>query len=89
MTKDQIIAMAREAQFLSFTSGQFAEGRAIQVFANLVAAQAAAEEREECARACEAVAMSAAEWWDVRCDPHDQGREFGADECAAAIRERK
>ena len=99
MTKDQIIAMAREAGFLYFNSGKFSEHGAIMHFASLVAAQAAAEEREKEtirleARICEILAgiddteICVPEgWWET-----SAGASFGADRLAAvlsAIRERK
>lgn len=51
MTKDQIIAMAREAGMNLDASYSIYVGSEINLerFASLVAAQAAAEEREECA----------------------------------------
>lgn len=87
MTKDQIIAMAIEAdqghagmECLQFGGG-FASVSTLERFASLVAAQAAAEEREECAKVCDELAelnrkaFSDSMW--------QQG------ECAAAIRGRK
>jgi len=54
MTKDQIIAMAREADAGYGVQGIIIGFEHLKKFASLVAAQAAAEEREACAKACEA-----------------------------------
>lgn len=87
---DSIRAMARAAGFYDGREDLFWVGsEGLERFASLVAAQAAAEEREECAKVCDEIAARAAKDWKARYDPHDQGREFGADESAAAIRERK
>lgn len=58
----------------------------IERFAALVDADAVARTREECAKVCDQVSRLAAKDWKARYDPHDQGREFGADECESAIR---
>lgn len=84
MTKDQIIEMAREAGYDMEAGQRIGESSDIELFtrfASLVAAQAAAEEREECAKVCDELAelnrkaFSDSMW--------QQG------ECAAAIRGRK
>lgn len=102
MTKDQIIAMAREAGYDMEAGQRIGESSDIELFtrfASLVAAQAAAEEREKEtirleARICEILAgiddteTSVPEgWWET-----STGANFGADRLAAvlsAIRERK
>lgn len=80
MTKDQTIAMARKAGAwpeLSMTPEK--DLAFLQRFASLVAAQAAAEEREECAKVCESFKQgNSATYID----------DDWADMCAEAIRQR-
>lgn len=88
MTKDQIIAMAMEAdqghagmECLQFGGG-FASVSTLERFASLVAAQAAAEEREQCAKVCEAESLGEPQ------DDSDAAYDLAVKHCAAAIRER-
>ena len=60
----------------------------MHAYAQQYAEQRVREEREACAALCEAISESACRDWKARYDPHDQGREFGADECETAIRAR-
>lgn len=81
MTKDQIIAWAKQAgAFLELSTTPEKDLAFLQRFAQLVAAQAAAEEREACAKVCESFKQgNSATYID----------DDWADMCAAAIRERK
>lgn len=85
MTKDQTIAMARKAGAwpeLSMTPEK--DLAFLQRFAQLVAAQAAAEEREECAKVCDVLYAPAS------CNAIERALwSVAMQECAAAIRERK
>ena len=74
MTKDDIIRMAREAD-ISESHARGMQGF-LERFAALVAAVAAAEEREACAKLCEKLR-------------DEDGYEAWNTECAAAIRARK
>ena len=84
-----IIELAREAQQenLTDTSGYWfqMEVRDLERFAALVRAQAL----EEAAGVCDGVAVQANEAWHMGYKTQDQGREIGADACAAAIRQLK
>lgn len=98
MTRKEIIRLAREAGFrtgqitmaigdpIPFVTAVAATNFAVELerFAALVAAA----EREECAKVCEEVSLQAVTAWKLAYQPQDQGREMGADECAAAIRAR-
>ena len=53
------------------------------------AALVAAAEREECAKVCDDVSLQAMTSWKLAYQLQDQGREMGAEDCAAAIRARK
>lgn len=99
MNKEQLIAAAREAGFrtgtISMSDGEsmpfVAPVSATSCIVELerFAALVAAHEREECAKLCEDVSLQAVKAWKLAYKPEDQGREIGADECAAAIRSRK
>lgn len=45
-------------------------------------------EREACAKLCDEVSLQAVTAWKLAYQPQEQGREMGADDCAAAIRAR-
>ena len=83
MTKEEIIAMAREAgEGTAWKPGTGNEQVAayLAAFANLIAARAKAQEREACAKVCEDLA---AEWGE------DRGYwDFAAHNCSDAIRNR-
>ena len=72
MTRDDITRMAREAGFGGFLEPNWDLREELERFAALVAAA----EREECAQLCETKYFSS------------PVREFGAKDCAAAIRAR-
>ena len=79
MTQDEIIEMAIQAE-LNLYVHDLTEKRYIEVietFAKLVAAKAAAKEREACAKVCEQIDIAA--FGGERPAPND---------CAAAIRAR-
>lgn len=83
MTKDQIIAMAVKAGFTPQECLSW--GAEIQRLSQLVAAQAADEEREECARVPEKMRPAGGRAWS-----EEQAACFNAlTDCAEAIRERK
>jgi hypothetical protein len=42
---------------------------------------------ERCAAECDEVSLQAVTAWKLAYQPQDQGREIGADDCAAAIRQ--
>jgi hypothetical protein len=76
-----VIELAREAGFeIDCVSLEW--HRRIERFAHLVRA----EVLEETAGVCEDVSFNAMNDWNLHYKPLDQGRELGADECAAAIR---
>ena len=89
MTID-VIRLAREA---GAYGTEDALGNAIVLFdwAELerFAALVAAAEREECAKECDDVSLQAMTSWKLAYQLQDQGREMGAEDCAAAIRARK
>ena len=102
MEREQIIRMAREAGFVVDEKAQQHQPNCIfhthhmvdellEAFAAIVAAAAKAEEREACAKVCEAEA-SRAEWnWgnDISGNqPFWNGGEQLASSCASAIRAR-
>ena len=62
---------------------------ALRDYATLVADHAAKQEREACALVCDDVSLQALTSWKLRYELQDQGREMGAEDCAAAIRARK
>jgi hypothetical protein len=70
MTQDDIIRMAREAGLV--IDGNNSGDDDLFAFANLVAARAAALERESCAKVCEAGINNATDWdssyWDQCCE---------------------
>jgi hypothetical protein len=76
-----IIELAREAGF-EIDCASLEWHRRIERFAHLVRAAAL----EEAARGCDEVAVQANEAWHMGYKTQDQGREMGADDCAAAIR---
>lgn len=81
MTKDQINKWAKQAgAFPELSTTPEKDLAFLRRFASLVAAQAAAEEREACAKVCESFKQgNSATYID----------DDWADMCAAAIRERK
>lgn len=93
MTQDEIIAMAKEAGFefemqqalsgehLLFTDGSVSIGR-MQRLVALVTEKAAAEEREACAKLCDATVMQSV------LNSYDAGWVGGAETCADRIRAR-
>ena len=85
MTQNEVIAMAKQAGLLQDWMVPY-EGEidGLQRFWEL----AAAKERDACAQLCEDVSLQAATSWKLAYQPQDQGRETGADDCAAAIRAR-
>lgn len=83
MSRDDIIRMAREAGF----GPAVAWPEFLPPFERF-AALVAAHEREECAKVCDDVSLQAVTAWKLAYQPQDQGREMGADDCAAAIRAR-
>lgn len=88
MTED-LIAMAKLAGYdleKDQTCREVSTSEIFSTFSRLVEALAVARTREECADACNQVSRLAQKDWKARYDPHDQGREFGADECESAIR---
>lgn len=87
MTRDEIIAMAKEAGSVSATFWPDDFTGLMSVFERFAALVAAAE-REACAKVCEDVSLQALTSWKLAYQPQDQGREMGADDCAAAIRQR-
>lgn len=91
MTREDIIRMAREADF-GFYDGRDAGGiprdslvgmRAITRFANLVEQRAAAAEREACAQVCES--LIAPEYATGKVDHNERG---WTELCASKIRAR-
>lgn len=84
MWPDEVIAMAREAGIASWHLDLRVYEQCLERFAKLIAAK----EREACAQVCEDVSLQAATLWKLAYQPQDQGREMGADDCAAAIRAR-
>ena len=85
MTRDNIIRMAREADlvtwgFESLAWEPVASMEAIERFAQLVTAAAAASEREACMRLCEEIASDD--------NPYGHDECQGACECLAAIQSR-
>lgn len=79
MTQEDIIRMAREAGFFVWTDDQATiegYGEDLERFAQLVAALAAAAEREACANVCD----------DIDTEYH--GEDVPATWCARAIRAR-
>lgn len=83
MTREEIISMAREAG-MAVIDDKYSLLGFLERFAALVAER----EREECAKVCDDISMQAVAAWKSAYQPQDQGREIGADECAAAIRAR-
>jgi hypothetical protein len=76
-----IIELAREAGFeIDCVSLEW--HRRIERFARLHREQVL----DEAAAVCEDVSFNAMNEWSLHYKPLDQGRELGADECAAAIR---
>jgi hypothetical protein len=79
MTKDQINKWAKQAGYDMEAGQRIGESSDIELFtrfASLVAAKAAAEEREECAKVCDAFSEKMF------------GGAIGAQKCAKAIRQR-
>lgn len=85
MTKDQIIAMARKAgAWPELSMTQEKDLAFLQRFSSLVAAQAAAEEREECAKVCDVLYAPAS------CNAIERALwSVAMQGCAESIRERK
>lgn len=82
MNRDDVIRMAREAGLDSLSLNEAANFVKLQRFAQLVAAQAAAEEREACAKVCEAEHLE---------DPQvreDDAYDYAVNDCVRAIRAR-
>ena len=80
MTQDEIIRMAREAGYQSVYLSDAPIGRSYQ-FLERFAALVAAHEREACAKVCEEVEMRFGR-------DGDDLEQYGANQCAAAIRAR-
>lgn len=89
MNREQIIQMAREAGAELYAETMCVNGKDADEFIERFAAMVAAHEREQCAKVCEEISMQAYTSWKLAYQPQDQGREIGADDCAAAIRARK
>lgn len=91
-TKDEIDSMAKEAGFPFNKYGLLQGDDEGEIDADAMFARftqlIAAKEREECALACEEISLQAATSWKLAYQPQDQGREMGADDCAASIRAR-
>ena len=77
MTQDEIIEMANQAGIESDWSFDFK--LRLEAFAKLVAAKAAAKEREACAKVCD-------DEWNGDADTYEYS--IAANDCAAAIRAR-
>ena len=80
MTRDDVIKMAREAGFCEKYPWEALT--MFERFAQLVAAQAAAEEREACAKVCEAEHLEDPQ------DREDDSYDWAIDNCVRAIRAR-
>lgn len=81
MTREDVIALANEADLHAFGKGAI---EAVERFAALVAER----EREECATICDKYSEFRWSWWKARADPLDQGASDAADELAQRIRSR-
>jgi hypothetical protein len=88
MTQDEIIAMAREAAADVGQTLKHEPSAEVIAFIVALTTKVEAKEREACAQVCEDVSLQAATSWKLAYQPQDQGRETGADDCAAAIRAR-
>ena len=82
MTRDEIIAMAREAK------ASFETAESMFEFARLIEAAARKDEREACAKVCEEIEDDYRERESFRYAELKTDAQTGASDCAAAIRAR-